>query len=92
MRRKVTAKLLHDMGVKSGPDLPLHPDSKIGLVKAQILSTLEKLYGEQMDVWRRVLKRAQQKPFFQHDPQKTAVQQLLAEIEALLPQAPKKRS
>jgi len=79
------------MGVKGGrPDLPLHPDSKVGLVKAQILSTLEKLYGGQLDVWRRVLKRAEQKPIFQHDPQKTAVQQLLAEIEAEIEEAKKR--
>lgn len=79
--RKVTAKELHAMGVKGGLDLPLHPDSKVGLAKAQILSIMERLYGGRMDIWVRVLKLAQQKPIFQREPYKTAVQELLAELD-----------
>ena len=81
--RKVTARELHAMGVKGGPDLPLPSDlaSKIALAKIQICNALEKLYGDDMKIWIRVLQRAQQQPAFQKEPHKTAVEQLLKELE-----------
>lgn len=80
--RKVTAKELHAIGVKSGPDLPLlsDPASKVAVAKAQICSVLEKLYDEDMDTWTRVLERAKKLPRFQCEPWKTAVEQLLKEL------------
>jgi len=79
--RKPTAKELHAMGVKGGPDLPLHPDSKVGLAKAKILSSLERLYGPHVNIWFQALKHTQHKPVFQREPYKTAVQQLLKELD-----------
>lgn len=80
--RKVTARELHALGVKGGPDLPpLDLASKIALAKAQICNALEKLYGDDMKIWIRVLQRAQRLPFFQREPRKTAIEELLKELE-----------
>ena len=81
MARKVTAQKLHDLGVKHGPDLPLSQDSKVALVKAQICNAMKKLYGDDMRTWKRVLQHARGSSFFQSEPQKTAVEQVLKELE-----------
>ena len=80
--RRVTARELHALGVKGDPGLPLpsDPASKIALAKAHLSNGLEKMFGDDMEIWIRVLRRAQQKPAFQRDPWKSAVQQLLKEL------------
>lgn len=75
---RVTARELHSMGVKSGPDLPL-PIDAVESAKAKTLMTLEETYGSDTTIWIRVLKHAKEK--ITKEPYQTAISQLLAELE-----------
>ena len=79
--RRVTAGELHRMGVKGGPDLSLPSDSasKVALAKAQFLATLEKLYGDDLQLWIRALKQAKRR--IRREPYRTALDEILKDIE-----------
>lgn len=80
---RVTARMLHDLGVKNGPDLPVSFDP-VQLAKASILQELERLFKGDYGLWLRSLKRLQAKDAatkFLSPVQSQAVQQLIDELE-----------
>ena len=77
--RKVTARQLHDLGVGRGEPLPLSPESRVELMKAAICKELERLHGDDIATWIRILKRAKKR--ITKEPAHTAICQLLAKLE-----------
>lgn len=78
--RKVTAQELHALGVGHGEPLPLPPGSKVELMKAVICKELERLHGDDMAMWIRILKRAEKR--ITKEPAHTAICQILEKLEA----------
>lgn len=83
--RRVTARELHAIGVRSGPDLPLpaDPASKVALAKAQLCRQLENLFGDDTAKWIRALKRVKDSATYREAAEHTkiALLELLTELE-----------
>lgn len=65
--------------------MPLPSDlaSKVALAKAEIAKELERLHGDDFQIWIRVLKRVKKTVArAQKEPYRTAIRQLLAELES----------
>lgn len=87
---RVTAKMLHDLGVKNGPDLPVSFDP-VQLAKAGLLRELEKLFQGDYVRWLAALKRLKEKDAatnFLSPVQFQAVQQLIDELAIRVKEAP----
>ncbi len=83
MLRRVSVLELCHMGVKNGPDLSLPQGKDVALAKAMICEELERLHGTDFSLWIRILKRVQKKVArASKEPFRTAIRQLLTELEA----------